>query len=140
MVPRYADHKQLNEKDLPHSSQNPPRRYPAPRSSDITHRGGVTREPNLTRASWAEKWASFPFEPLYDEYKTDVEILIVRTTIVIDDKLMEDTLRATGLKTKREAVEFGLRTLLRLEQQAEARKLRGKLPWEGGLKAMRTDK
>ena len=38
----------------------------------------------------------------------------MRTNIVIDDKLMRDTLRATGLKTKREAVDQGLRTLLRL--------------------------
>ena len=46
----------------------------------------------------------------------------MRTNIVIDDKLMKDTLRATGLKTKREAVELGLRTLLRwlhLPQPAE---------------------
>lgn len=64
----------------------------------------------------------------------------MRTNIVIDDKLMQDTLRATGLKTKREAVELGLRTLLRLEQQAKIRKLRGKLAWEGDLEAMRTDK
>jgi Arc/MetJ family transcription regulator len=40
----------------------------------------------------------------------------MRTNIVIDNKLMRDTLRATGLKTKREAVEQGLRTLLRLVQ------------------------
>jgi hypothetical protein len=31
----------------------------------------------------------------------------MRTNIVIDDKLMNSTLRATGLKTKREAVELG---------------------------------
>ena len=42
----------------------------------------------------------------------------MRTNIVIDDKLMRDTLRATGLKTKRAAVEEGLRTLLRLRKQA----------------------
>jgi Arc/MetJ family transcription regulator len=65
---------------------------------------------------------------------------IMRTNIVIDDKLMADTLRATGLKTKREAVELGLRTLLRLRQQAEIRKLRGKIAWEGDLEAMRRDK
>jgi Arc/MetJ family transcription regulator len=64
----------------------------------------------------------------------------VRTNIVIDDKLMADTLRATGLKTKREAVELGLRTLLRLRQQAEIKKLRGKINWEGDLDAMRRDK
>lgn len=63
----------------------------------------------------------------------------MRTNIVIDDKLMKDTLRVTGLKTKREAVELGLRTLLRLGQQSKARELRGKLAWEGDLEAMRTD-
>ncbi len=64
----------------------------------------------------------------------------MRTNIVIDDKLMKDTLRATGLTTKREVVELGLRTLLRLGQQAQMRRLRGKLAWEGDLEAMRTDK
>jgi len=64
----------------------------------------------------------------------------MRTNIEIDDKLMKDTLRATGLKTKREAVELGLRTVLRLHQQASIRQLRGKLNWEGDLEAMRTDK
>jgi len=63
----------------------------------------------------------------------------MRTNILIDDKLMRDTLRATGLKTKREAVEQGLRTLLRLSKQAEIRKLRGKLDWQGDLNAMRSD-
>ena len=53
----------------------------------------------------------------------------MRTNIVIDDKLMRDTLRATGLKTKREAVEEGLRSLLRLKKQGQIRRLRGKLNW-----------
>jgi Arc/MetJ family transcription regulator len=68
-----------------------------------------------------------------------VEIHTMRTNIVIDDKLMRDTLRATGLKTKREAVEEGLRSLLRLKRQAEIRRLRGKLNWQGDLNAMRSD-
>jgi Arc/MetJ family transcription regulator len=63
----------------------------------------------------------------------------MRTNIVIHDKLMRDTLRATGLKTKREAVEEGLRTLLRLKRQAGIRRLRGKLNWQGDLNAMRSD-
>jgi Arc/MetJ family transcription regulator len=63
----------------------------------------------------------------------------MRTNIVIDDKLMRDTLRATGLRTKREAVEEALRTLLRLSKQAEIRRYRGKLNWQGDLNAMRTD-
>ena len=64
----------------------------------------------------------------------------MRTNIVIDDKLLSDTLRATGLKTKREAVELGLKTLLRLKQQSEIKELRGKITWEGDLDAMRRDK
>ncbi|MBA3754255.1 MAG: type II toxin-antitoxin system VapB family antitoxin [Nitrospira sp.] len=64
----------------------------------------------------------------------------MRTNIVIDDKLMKDTLRVTGLKTKREVVELGLRLLLRLGEQKEIRNFRGKLNWQGDLDAMRTDK
>ena len=64
----------------------------------------------------------------------------MRTNIVIDDKLMRDTLRATGLKTKREVVEEGLRTLLRLRRQEGIRHFRGKLNWQGDLNAMRTDR
>jgi Arc/MetJ family transcription regulator len=64
----------------------------------------------------------------------------MRTRIVIDDKLIRDTLRATGLKTKREVVEEALRTLLRLKRQTEIRRLRGKLDWQGDLNAMRSDR
>jgi Arc/MetJ family transcription regulator len=63
----------------------------------------------------------------------------MRTNIVIDDKLMKETLRLTGLKTKREAVELGLRTVVRLRKQEEIRRFRGKLNWQGDLDAMRTD-
>jgi len=64
----------------------------------------------------------------------------MRTNIVIDEKLMRETLRLTGLKTKREAVELGLQTLIRLRKQEEIRRHRGKLPWHGDLAAMRTDR
>jgi len=63
----------------------------------------------------------------------------MRTNITIDDKLMRDTLRVTGLKTKREAVEEGLRTLLRLNRQARIRRLRGRLSWKGNLDTMRSE-
>ena len=63
----------------------------------------------------------------------------MRTNIVIDDKLMKETLRLTGLRTKREAVELGLRTIVRMRKQEEIRKFRGKLKWLGDLDAMRTD-
>jgi Arc/MetJ family transcription regulator len=64
----------------------------------------------------------------------------MRTNIVIDDRLMDEALAATGLRTKREAVELGLRTLVRLHKQAGMRRARGKLQWEGDLDAMRRDR
>ena len=64
----------------------------------------------------------------------------MRTNIVIDDKLMSDALKATGLQTKKEAVEEGLKTLIRLRRQGDIRSLRGKLKWEGDLEDMRSDK
>ncbi|MGH8503925.1 MAG: type II toxin-antitoxin system VapB family antitoxin [Gammaproteobacteria bacterium] len=64
----------------------------------------------------------------------------MRTNIVIDDGLMERVLKLTGLKSKREAVEAGLRLLEQLKQQERIRRARGKLRWEGDLEAMRKDK
>lgn len=63
----------------------------------------------------------------------------MRTNIEIDDELMQQVLEITGLKTKREAVELGLRALLKQKKQARIRSFRGKLTWEGDLNAMRTD-
>jgi Arc/MetJ family transcription regulator len=64
----------------------------------------------------------------------------MRTTIEIDDKLMRDAIKATRAKTKREAVELGLKTLVDLRRQEQARQLRGKIAWEGDLNAMRSEK
>jgi Arc/MetJ family transcription regulator len=57
----------------------------------------------------------------------------MRTNIVIDDQLMAEVQRLTGIATKREAVDTALRTLLRLERQARLREARGRLHWEGDL-------
>ena len=65
--------------------------------------------------------------------------LAMRTNIVIDDALMKQVLELTGLKTKRAAVEAGLKTLLRLKRQERIREYRGKLRWEGDLDATRRD-
>jgi Arc/MetJ family transcription regulator len=64
----------------------------------------------------------------------------MRTNIEIDDKLMKDALKATGVKTKREAVELGLKTLVQLRAQEKVRQLKGKITWEGDLDAMRIDR
>ncbi len=63
----------------------------------------------------------------------------MRTNIVIDDELMASALKMTGLKTKREAVELGLKTLIKLKQQERIRQFRGKLPWQGDIEKMRSD-
>lgn len=64
----------------------------------------------------------------------------MRTNIVIDDALMREALQASGLKTKREAVEQGLKALVRLAHQEEIRKFRGRSAWQGDLEAMRNDR
>jgi Arc/MetJ family transcription regulator len=61
----------------------------------------------------------------------------MRTNIVIDDALMREAMQASGARSKREAVELGLRTLVRLQQQAGIRSFRGRLHWEGDLDAQR---
>ena len=61
----------------------------------------------------------------------------MRTNIVIDDNLMSSALKATGLKTKKDAVEEGLRLLVQRNTQREIRKLRGQVSWEGDLDQMR---
>jgi len=63
----------------------------------------------------------------------------MRTNIVIDDDLMANALKMTGLRTKREAVELGLKTLIRLKQQERIRQFRGSLSWQGDLDEMRSD-
>lgn len=61
----------------------------------------------------------------------------MRTNIVIDELLVREVLKTTGLRTKREAVELGLRTLVRLNAQSRIRKMRGRLDWVGDLEAMK---
>ena len=63
----------------------------------------------------------------------------MRTNIVIDDELMNDAIRLTGAKTKREAVEIALKSLIELKKQEKIRKFRGKLKWEDDLNDMRTN-
>jgi len=76
---------------------------------------------------------------VYIKVKSYTKEAKMRTNIVIDDNLMSDALQVTGLKTKKEAVELGLKTLIRLKKQEEIKKFKGKLKWEGDLDSMRTD-
>ena len=64
----------------------------------------------------------------------------MRTNVVIDDQLMKEALELSGFRTKKAAIEAGLRLLVKFSRQAEAKNFRGKLKWIGDLEMMRTDK
>jgi Arc/MetJ family transcription regulator len=61
----------------------------------------------------------------------------MRTNIVIDDNLMAEAMRVTGIKTKREVVDTALRMLVRLERQRSVLELEGRIEWQGDLEALR---
>ena len=61
----------------------------------------------------------------------------MRTNIDIDDDLMRQAMRSSGARTKRAAVEEGLRLLIRTRDQRAIRRLRGKVAWEGDLERSR---
>jgi Arc/MetJ family transcription regulator len=64
----------------------------------------------------------------------------VRTNVVIDDDLMESALKVSRLRTKKDAIEEGLKLLVQMKGQEKIRGFRGKLKWTGDLDEMRSDK
>ena len=62
----------------------------------------------------------------------------MRTNIEIDNKLMNEAIKVSGLKTKKETVELSLKTLVRLKKQENIRRFRGRLEWTGNLDDVRT--
>ena len=63
----------------------------------------------------------------------------MRTNIVIDDELINETMTLSRLKTKKAVVETGLRLLVQIKKQERIKNLRGKLKWDGDLDSMRSD-
>jgi Arc/MetJ family transcription regulator len=63
--------------------------------------------------------------------------ITVRTNIDIDDRLMSEAMRRSGARTKKAAVEAGLRLLAQTHAQGSIRRLRGKIAWEGDLNQSR---
>jgi Arc/MetJ family transcription regulator len=63
----------------------------------------------------------------------------MRTNVVIDDELMVQAMRASGCRTKRKAIESGLRLLVQVHSQEKLRSLKGRITWEGDLEEMRRD-
>lgn len=64
----------------------------------------------------------------------------MRTNIDIDDRLMRQAMRSSGARTKRGVVEEGLRLLIQTKGQANVRRLRGKVAWEGDLHTSRLER
>lgn len=64
----------------------------------------------------------------------------MRTNIVIDDELMDEAMKLSGLTTKKAVVEEALKLFLQIRRQGEIRKLKGKFKWEGDLDEMRRDR
>ncbi len=61
----------------------------------------------------------------------------MRTNIEIDDQLVHQAMRSSGARTKKAAVEAGLRLLVQTHSQTAIRKFRGKVKWEGDLNESR---
>jgi Arc/MetJ family transcription regulator len=61
----------------------------------------------------------------------------MRTNIEIDDRLMREAMRCSGARTKKAAVEAGLRLLAETHALRSIRRLRGKVRWEGDLEESR---
>jgi Arc/MetJ family transcription regulator len=60
-----------------------------------------------------------------------------RTSIVLDETLVRQGLKATGLRTRRALVHHALEELVRRKKQVEFLALKGKIEWTGDLNAMR---
>lgn len=60
-----------------------------------------------------------------------------RTNIVLDDELIERCQKTTGIKTRRNLIDYALHELLRRENQKKMLKLKGNVAWEGNLAAWR---
>lgn len=60
-----------------------------------------------------------------------------RTNIVLNEALVLEGLKSTGLKTRRALVDHALKELVRRERQTGLLALKGKVRWDGDLNAMR---
>ena len=60
-----------------------------------------------------------------------------RTNVILDDKIVEDCLKATGIKTRKALIDHALRELLRHESQTKILELKNKVHWEGHLNEWR---
>ena len=62
----------------------------------------------------------------------------METAITVDVDILDKAMQAASGQTQRQLVENALRLFTIQNRQAEARKYRGKLQWEGNLDELRT--
>ena len=60
-----------------------------------------------------------------------------RTNVDLDDKLVDEAMRLTKKKTKKELLNFALEELVRSQKQRKILELRGKVEWVGNLEELR---
>ena len=56
-----------------------------------------------------------------------------RTNVVLDEKLVQNCIKATGIKTQKALIDHALRELLRHENQIKILELKGSIGWDGNL-------
>ena len=63
---------------------------------------------------------------------------MARTNVVLDDQLIDECVKVTGIKTRRALIDHALHELLRHERQKEVLALKGNVTWDGDLAAWRS--
>lgn len=66
------------------------------------------------------------------------QIHFMRTNIELDDTLVQQAIKLSKLKTKREVVQEALKNYVAWMKKKELLALRGHITWEGNLKEMRS--
>lgn len=60
-----------------------------------------------------------------------------RTNVVLDDELVEECQKMTGIKTRRKLIDYALHEVLRHKNQRKILELKGKVDWDGDLSSWR---
>jgi len=76
-------------------------------------------------------------ELVYYVYAGMEVITMGRTNVVLDDRLVTECQKTTGIRTRKALIDYALHELLRRESQRKILELRGKVHWEGDLTSWR---
>ena len=62
---------------------------------------------------------------------------MMRTNIELDEKLVEEAMKLTDSKTKKELVNYALKELVRKKKRKKLLEKEGNVEWDGSLEKMR---